>query len=143
MLIGEYQHGIDTKGRVFIPAKLREDLGEKFIISKGIGNCLFVFPATEWANFSSKLRTLPIADKAAQGFLRMLFASACECELDKQGRTLIPQRLREFAGIKEEAVVIGVMSRAEIWSKENWDAYNEGQAGDFEDTLAKLTELGI
>ncbi|MEZ4357289.1 MAG: division/cell wall cluster transcriptional repressor MraZ [Eubacteriales bacterium] len=143
MLIGEYRHSVDVKGRVFIPSKLREDLGEKFIVSKGIGNCLFVFGADEWATFSSRLKTLPIADKAVQDFLRMLFASACECELDKQGRALIPQRLRNHAGISDDAVIIGVMTRAEIWSGENWDKFNERQSEDFESALEKLSELGI
>lgn len=143
MLIGEYKHSVDTKGRVFVPSKFRDDLGEKFIVSKGIGNCLFVFSAEEWNNFSSKLRSLPISDTAVQNFLRMLFASACECELDKQGRTLIPQRLRDHAKISQDAVIIGLMTRAEIWSSENWDDFNNNQSTEFEETLAKLSELGI
>ena len=143
MLIGEYQHSVDEKGRVFMPSKLREDLGSKFIATRGIGRCLFVFSQEEWMNFSTKLRSLPMTDRSAQDFLRMLFASACECEPDKQGRILLPQRLREHAHIAGDAVIIGVMSRVEIWSKEDWAAYNEQSSKEYEDTLKQLSQLGI
>lgn len=143
MLIGEYQHSVDDKGRLFMPSKFREDLGPKFIVTRGIGKCLFVFSPEEWSNFATKLRTLPMTDTAAQDFLRMLFASACECEPDKQGRILLPQRIRELAGIAGEAVIIGVMSRAEIWSKANWEQYNQRTSEEYEQTLAKLSALGI
>jgi len=143
LLIGEFQHNVDQKGRLFVPAKFREELGETFVITRGIGACLFVFSNEEWVNFSKKLRALPMTDRRAQDFLRMLFAGACECEPDKQGRILLPQRLREHAGIEKEVVVIGVMSRMEIWAKTNWDTYNENTYSDFEETLMKMSELGI
>ncbi|MBE5758985.1 MAG: division/cell wall cluster transcriptional repressor MraZ [Clostridiales bacterium] len=143
MLLGEFQHSVDKKGRVFMPAKLREELGEKFIATRGIGKCLFVFPMDMWNELYEKLRQLPLTDKGAQQFTRMLFASATECEPDKQGRILLPQRLREYAGIDEEATVIGVMTRVEIWSPENWSEYNNGSEDDFDDTLANLAGRGI
>jgi MraZ protein len=143
MLIGTYTHNVDIKGRVFVPVKLREKLGERFIVTKGVGKCLFVFSISEWDNFSVKLKDLPISNAAAQSFLRMLFANACECEPDKQGRILLPQRLRQYIGLEKEAVVTGVMTRAEIWSKEGWDAYCEISDNEYEETLAKLSELGI
>ncbi|MEG0256872.1 MAG: division/cell wall cluster transcriptional repressor MraZ [Christensenella sp.] len=143
MLIGEYTHNLDVKGRVFMPAKFRDDLGESFIVTKGVGKCLFVFSLEEWANFSGKLKDLPVADAPAQSFARMLFASACECEGDKQGRILLPQRLRDYIGVIKETVIIGVMTRAEIWSQEGWAEYNDSAYKDYEATLAKLAELGI
>ena len=121
MLIGEYTHNIDAKGRIFMPAKFRDDLGESFIVTKGVGKCLFVFSSEEWENFAGKLKGLPISDVAAQSFTRMLFASACECEGDKQGRILLPQRLRDHIGVTKETVIIGVMTRAEICSNEVWE----------------------
>ncbi|MEG0833816.1 MAG: division/cell wall cluster transcriptional repressor MraZ [Christensenellaceae bacterium] len=143
MLIGEYSHNLDAKGRVFMPSKFRDDLGDNFIVTKGVGKCLFVFSKDEWTNFSQKLKVLPISDVAAQSFTRMLFASACECEGDKQGRILLPQRLRTHIGAVKETVIIGVMTRAEIWSKEGWEEYNASAYNDYEQTLAKLAELGI
>lgn len=143
MLIGEYQHGIDAKGRVFMPAKFREELGENFLVTKGIGKCLFVFSLEEWNKFADKLKLIPMTDTSSQSFIRMLFASACECEPDKQGRILLPQRLRDFCELTEEAVVIGVGSRVEVWSAQNWQKYNEGAYEDYEATLAKLAQLGI
>jgi MraZ protein len=143
LLIGEYQHSVDDKGRLFMPAKFREELGAKFVASRGIGQCLFVFSNDEWTKFSANLTQAPKSNIPAQDFLRLLFASACECEPDKQGRILLPQRLREFAGIEGEAVVIGLMNRAEIWSKQNWDEFNKRSSQDFEKTLENLAALGI
>ena len=143
MLIGEYQHNLDAKGRIFVPAKFREDLGEGFLVTKGIGKCLFVFSKVEWNNFSEKLRQIPMTDTSSQSFISMLFASACECDPDKQGRILLPQRLRDFAKAQKEMVFIGVGSRAEIWAKEVWDEYNESAYEDYEATLEKLAQLGI
>jgi MraZ protein len=143
MLIGTYNHNLDAKGRVFMPAKLREGLGEHFIVTKGVGRCLFVFSLEEWERFSEKLKNVPISNVAAQNFLRMFFANACECESDKQGRILIPQRLREYIAAEKEAVITGVMNRVEIWAKEGWEAYSERSDSEYEETLAQLAELGI
>lgn len=143
LLIGEYSHSLDPKGRVFMPAKFREELGEKFIVSRGIGKCLFVFEQNVWMEFAQKLKSIPITDQKAQVFLRMLFASACECEPDKQGRILLPARLRDYAGFTKEVVAIGVMSRVELWAAESWKEYNEQSSEDYESTLEKLAELGI
>lgn len=143
MLTGTYQHNLDVKGRVFMPAKLREKLGETFLVTKGIGKCLFVFSQEEWEAFAEKLKIAPLTDVAAQSFVRMLFANACDCEPDKQGRILLPQMLREHIEAKKELVIIGVGRRAEIWTKEGWDEYNAVTYKDYEQTLAKLAELGI
>ena len=143
MLIGEYTHSLDAKGRVFMPAKFREELGSKIIVSRGIGKCLFAFSEDVWMEFAAKLRNVPMTDQKAQVFLRMLFASACECEPDKQGRINIPARLRAYAGLQSEATVIGVMSRVEIWAPDGWEEYNSAALDDYESTLEKLSELGI
>ena len=141
MLIGEYEHSLDTKGRLIMPAKFREDIGEKFIITKGLDGCLFAFSLEEWKIFEQKLRSLPISNKDARAFSRFFFAGAIDCEIDKQGRFLISSNLREFAELQKEVVIVGMDSRIEIWSKEKWDEYNETQ--DSEDIAEKMSFLGI
>lgn len=120
MLIGEYKHVVDSKGRIILPSKFREELGERFILTKGLDNCLFGYSLKEWAVLEEKLKKLPLTSKEARTFLRFFFAGASECEVDKQGRVLIPQNLREYAGIQKEVFIIGVMTRIEIWSEDNW-----------------------
>ncbi|MGE5473338.1 MAG: division/cell wall cluster transcriptional repressor MraZ [Ignavibacteriales bacterium] len=142
MFIGEYQHTIDPKSRIIMPSKFREGLGEKFIVTKGLDNCLFVYSLEEWTNFENKLRTLPIADKAAREFIRFFFSGAAECEVDKQGRILIPSNLREFAKLDKEIVITGVSTRIEIWSKENWETYNNSGM-DADEIAEKMSQLGI
>ena len=143
MLISTYSHSMDSKGRVFMPAKFREELGEKFIVSQGIGKCLFVFSEEAWMEFASKLKAIPMTEKKAQQFLRVLFSSASECVPDKQGRILIPQRLREYADMKDEVVANGAMTRVELWSKEGWEAYLAEASDGYDDALEKLAEFGI
>ena len=122
MLIGEYAHTIDAKGRVFVPARLREDLGERFILSKGLDNCLFVYSAEEWAALESRIRALPLS-KGRQ-LQRFFFSGASEAEVDKQGRVLLPQNLRAYAGLERDAVIIGASTRAEIWDAKRWAEVN-------------------
>ena len=142
MLIGEYNHNIDSKGRLILPAKFRTELGERFIVTKGFDGCLYGYSVEEWRAIEEKIKTLPlVTGKDARNFTRFFFSSAIECEIDSQGRILISQNLREFAELKKEVVIIGVSSRIEIWSKEKWDEYNESQ--DSEDIAEKMTFLGI
>ena len=130
MLIGEYACSMDIKGRLNFPAKLREDLGERFIISKGLGDhCLCVYPMEEWKRKQDKLRALP-AVQAAE-LQRYLFSSAWEAEPDKQGRIVIPQNLRDFLGAEKEMMVIGSDNRCEIWSKQEWDRTREEMSPEF------------
>lgn len=143
MLIGEYSHSVDAKGRVFIPAKFREELGENFIVTRGTEECLFVFSPESWKEFAGKLQHIPVTDIESQKFLRLQFASATDCTPDKQGRILIPTRLREHAQLDKEVVAIGVMSRVELWSKENWEKYNAYGSSEYEAALRKLSGLGI
>ena len=125
MFIGEYEHSVDAKGRVIMPAKLREDIGEKFILTKGLDGCLFAYSQTEWANFEEKLKTLPLTNKNARDFVRFFLSGATECEIDKQGRFLIPNNLRSAANLNKEAIIIGVGTRLEIWDKETWQNCDE------------------
>ena len=143
MFIGEYQHSLDNKGRLIIPAKFREDLGDNFIITKGLDNCLFVYPKSEWEILEEKLKLLPLTSKDARAFVRFFFSGATECELDKQGRILIPSNLREHCRLEKDAVIIGVSNRVEIWSKEEWDLYNNDESLSYESIAEKMAELGI
>ncbi|RVU54847.1 division/cell wall cluster transcriptional repressor MraZ [Anaerosphaera multitolerans] len=143
MLIGEYRHSLDSKGRMIIPAKFRDELGEEFVMTKGLDNCLFVYPKDEWIKIENKLKNLPMTNKAVRSFVRTFFSGAVDQSLDKQGRVLIPQNLREHSQINKEAVVIGVSTRVEIWSTENWDSYNDDEGLSYEEMAEKMTELGI
>lgn len=143
MLIGEYEHSIDVKGRLIMPSKIREDLGEKFIITKGLDGCLFGFSKTEWANFEEKLKSLPLTNKNARDFVRFFLSGAIECELDKQGRFLISANLRQYAGMEKEVVIIGVGTRIEIWNKEKWTTYNSDENISPDDIAENMTMLGI
>lgn len=141
MLIGEYEHSLDAKGRLIMPAKLREDIGEKFIITKGLDGCLFAFSLEEWKNFEQKLKSLPISNKDARAFSRFFFAGAIDCEIDKQGRFLISSNLREFAELTKEVVIIGMDSRLEIWSKNKWQNTDDEISAD--EIAEKMEMLGI
>ncbi len=143
MLLGEYEHSIDTKGRIAMPAKLREGLGGKFIITKGLDGCLFVYAMDEWQHVEQKLASLPMSRKTARDFTRFLFGGACEGECDKQGRVLLPASLRRYAGLEREAVIVGVGSRAEIWDAAKWQQYNEESAEDVNELAEQLADLGI
>lgn len=143
MFIGEYNHSLESKGRVIIPSKFREQLGGYFIMTKGLDNCLFIYPIDEWRAFENKLKQLPITRKDARAFVRFFFSGATECELDKQGRILVPANLREHAELSKDAVIIGVSNRVEIWSKERWDIYNEDDSLSYENIAEKMAELGI
>ena len=143
MLIGEYEHSLDTKGRLIMPSKLREDIGEKFIITKGLDGCLFVFSQSEWANFEEKLKTLPLTNKNARDFVRFFLSGAIECEIDKQGRYLIAGNLREYASMDKEVVIIGVGTRIEIWNREKWKEYNSDENISADSIAENMTMLGI
>lgn len=135
MLIGEYQHNIDAKGRVIVPSKFREDLGECFYIAKGLDHCLFVFSPEEWARLQEKVRAMPISK--ARGLQRFFFSGAAEVVPDKQGRILIPQILRDHAGLTKDVTFIGASNRAEIWNTAAWNAFNDSLT---EDSIAEAMD---
>lgn len=142
MFIGEFNHSIDNKNRIILPAKFRDALGECFIITKGLDGCLYVFPRDEWEVLEKKLKELPLTSKDARAFVRFFFSGASEVNMDKQGRALIPQNLLEYAKIEKEVITIGVSNRIEIWGKTQWDSYNDEEIN-MEEIAEKMSELGI
>lgn len=141
MFMGEYNHTIDTKGRLIVPSKFRETLGDEFVVTKGLDGCLFVYDNTEWAAFEEKLKGLPLTNKDARAFVRFFLAGAATVEVDKQGRILLPSVLREFAQITKDAVLVGVASRIEIWSKEKWEAAANYE--DMDEIAEHMADLGL
>jgi len=143
MFIGEYQHTIDSKKRLALPVKFRKELGNRVVITRGLDNCLIVYPQKEWKVMSDKLGKLPASQPEARGFARIMLAGAMEVRLDKLGRILIPEYLKKYASLKKEVVVCGIFNRVEIWDAEKWRKYKENMEGKVEDLAAKLKELGI
>lgn len=141
MFMGEYNHTLDAKGRLIVPAKFREILGEEFVVTKGMDGCLFVFANSEWEAFAEKLHDLPMINKEARQFTRFFLAGADSVQTDKTGRILIPSNLRDYAGITKDAVLVGVGSRVEIWSKERWEGTVSFE--DMDDIAKHMIELGI
>jgi len=143
MFIGEYRHTIDIKKRLALPAKFRKELGKTIIITRGLDNCLVVYPSKEWQMVSDKLGKLPASQLEARGFARIMLAGAMAVELDRLGRILIPEYLKTYANLKKNVVICGLYNRLEIWESQNWETYKkkvEKEVGDF---AAKLGELGI
>ncbi len=141
MFMGEYNHTIDAKGRLIIPSKFREALGDTFVVTKGLDGCLFVYDNTEWNAFEEKLKSLPLTNKDARQFVRFFLAGAAEAEVDKQGRILIPNVLRDFAKLNKDVVLIGVGSRIEIWSRERFDEMATYE--DMDEIAEHMAELGL
>ncbi len=133
---------MDKKNRIIIPSKLREGLGEQFVMTKGLDSCLYIYPTTEWKILEAKLKSLPLTDKNARSFVRFFFSGANEMEPDKMGRVLIPQSLLSYAGISGEVVSVGMMDRVEVWSKEKWQEYSDSEM-DMDAIALKMNELGI
>jgi MraZ protein len=123
MFMGEYHHSIDNKGRLIVPSKFRDELGDMFIITRGLDQCLFGYPLSEWELIEEKLKGLPLTKKDARAFTRFFFSGATESELDKQGRINIPAPLLQYAKLEKECVILGVSNRIEIWSKQIWEDY--------------------
>ncbi len=142
MFYGEYEHSLDNKDRVIIPAKFREifkeNYAEKFYVTRGLDTCLFVFTEETWKVQEKKFRDMPFTKGEARKFNRLYFSGACDVVCDKQGRILIPSYLKEYAAIKEDVVIIGVSDRIEIWSKEKWKEFFDSNKGQFEDLAEKL-----
>lgn len=143
MFMGEYQHNIDIKGRMIVPAKFREALGESFVLTRGLDQCLFAYPMEEWKLLEEKLKKLPLTKKDARSFTRFFFSGAVECEVDKQGRINIPQTLRSYSKLDKECVVIGVSNRIEVWSKEAWEGYLSESEESFAEIAENLMDFDI
>jgi MraZ protein len=138
--MGEYNHTIDAKGRIIVPSKFREALGEEFVVTQGLDGCLFVYPNDEWMEFIAQLKNLP-GSKDARQLQRYFMAGAASCEVDKQGRILIPNKLRESAALEKEIVFVGVLNKIEIWSKERWEGNND--YGNMDQIAEHMSELGL
>ena len=120
MFMGEYSHTVDAKGRLIIPSKFREELGESFVVTRGMDGCLFIYSGEAWEKFEQKLATLPLVSKEARAFTRFFVSGAASCELDRQGRILVPATLREYAGLTKDVILAGSLDHIEVWSKERW-----------------------
>ncbi|MBI2640873.1 MAG: division/cell wall cluster transcriptional repressor MraZ [Candidatus Sungbacteria bacterium] len=143
MLIGEYKHTLDPKKRLAIPSKLRKELGERAVLTRGLDNCLFLYPMQEWQKLTEKLGQLPVGQGNTRSFLRLMLAGAVEVELDQLGRILIPDYLKNYAGLKQQTVIAGVHNRLELWDEERWESY-KGEVEKNTDMIAeKLGELGL
>lgn len=143
MLIGQYNHTIDAKKRLALPVKFRGELGSKVVITKGVENCLVVYTEKEWEVMSAKLANLPVSHQDARSFTRHLLASATEVEMDKLGRILLPDYLKNYADLKKNVVVAGLSNRLEIWDDQKWNKYSQQAEKGVEEIVSKLGPLGI
>jgi MraZ protein len=143
MLMGEFHHNLDEKGRIIIPSKLREELGENIIVTRGLEDCLFIYSEKEWSKVVSKLKELPFTKKDARSFTRMFLSGATSADFDKQGRIKIAPPLLEYASLKKECIVIGVNDRLEIWSKEKWDSFMNDATENLSDLADHLFETNF
>ncbi len=141
MFMGEYSHSIDAKGRLIIPAKFRELLGEEFVLTRGIDKCLWIYSMDEWSTIEEHLRNLPLTNKAARDFIRFFVSGASQCELDKQGRILVPVSLRKYANLEKDVVLAGSVNKIEVWSELRW---TENSNYDNMDAIAEqLQDMGV
>jgi len=143
MFIGEYTHNLDEKGRLAVPVKFRAALNKGAVVTRGLDNCLFVYTKTEWAKLAEKLSNLPISQSNSRAFARLMLAGAMELDIDKQGRAVLPEYLRAFAGLKKNIIVAGLYNRAEIWDEEKWNIYKGQTENNSSDIAEKMAELGI
>ena len=143
MLMGEFHHNIDEKRRIIMPSKLREELGNTIIITRGLEECLFIYSKEEWSQIVTKLKTLPFTKKDARSFTRVFLSGATETEFDKQGRIKLPLPLTEYATLLKECVIIGVNDRVEIWSKDNWNTFMNKSKEELSDLADHLFETDL
>lgn len=141
MFIGEYQHNIDEKGRLAVPVKFRVELQKGAVVTRGLDNCLFLYPQKDWEALANKLAKLPISQANTRAFARLMLAGAMDCDIDKQGRIMLPDYLRKYAGVRKKVVVAGLYNRLEIWDEEAWEKYKastEKRGGDIAEALGEL-----
>ncbi|MBT4120705.1 MAG: division/cell wall cluster transcriptional repressor MraZ [Candidatus Magasanikbacteria bacterium] len=143
MFIGEYSHNLDEKGRLAVPKKFRADLSKGAVVTRGLDNCLFLYTKIEWKKLADKLATLPFSQAKARAFARLMLAGAMDVGVDKQGRVMLPEYLRSFAGLKKQVVVAGLYNRLELWDQKNWEAYKTKSEKESENIAEDMFELGI
>jgi len=143
MFIGEYQHNVDSKKRLALPSKFRKELGRKVVVTRGLDKCLFVYPLNTWNEIAKKLGTLPMGESGTRSFVRLMLAGATDVEVDKQGRVLIPDYLKEYAGIKKGVIVAGLFNRLEVWNESKWKLYRNKAESKTDDIAEQLGKLGV
>lgn len=143
MFIGEYQHTVDDKGRLAIPAKFRKALSKGVVVTRGLDNCLFVFSAEEWKNLAQKLASLPMSQANSRAFARLMLAGAMDVKLDSQGRVMLPEYLRQYAKVSRDTVIAGLYNRLEVWDRKSWDRYKTKTESNSNGIAEKMGELGI
>ncbi|MFH1089849.1 MAG: division/cell wall cluster transcriptional repressor MraZ [Candidatus Uhrbacteria bacterium] len=143
MFIGEYQHSIDEKGRLAVPVKFRNELAQGAVVTRGLDSSLFLFPKEEWDKLATKLANLPLGQSDTRAFARLMLAGAMDVELDKQGRVILPEYLRQYAGLGKNVVVAGLYTRMEIWDATKWTAYKKATEADAEHIAERLGDLGV
>lgn len=143
MFIGEYHHAIDDKGRLAVPVKFREEIGESVVVTRGLDNCLFLYTQQEWTGLADRLSKLPVAKANTRAFARLMLAGAMELEVDKQGRVILPDYLRRYAGLKKKVVIAGLLNRLELWDSAAWQKYQTGTERKAGDIAEALGELGV
>jgi len=143
MFIGEYKHSIDNKKRLAIPVKFRKELGGKAVLTRGLDGCLFIFPQKEWEQLAEKLGRLPFGQQDSRGFVRLLLAGASEVEFDQLGRGLVPDFLKDYAGLKKEVVIAGLFNKLEVWDETRWSSYKANLEKNSDRIAEKLGELGV
>lgn len=143
MFMGEFHHSVDDKGRLIVPAKFRDDLGSSFVLTRGLDQCIFAYPRAEWTQLEQKLKALPFTKADARAFTRFFFSGACEVDLDKQGRIVLPSNLRTFAHLTKDCVVLGVSSRVEIWDRAVWESYYAKSEESFSDIAESIVDFDL
>jgi len=143
MFIGEYKHNIDEKGRLALPAKFRQELKDGAVVTRGLDNCLFLYTKKEWEKLAEKLANLPISQANSRAFARLMLAGAMDVEFDKQGRVVLPEYLRQFAGLKKSVVIAGLYTRLEIWDESAWKQYKAQTEAESGNIAERMAELGV
>lgn len=143
MFIGEYQHSIDPKKRLALPSKFRKELGKQVVVTRGLDKCLFIYPLKTWKDLAEKLGTLPMGESTTRSFVRLMLAGAVDSDVDSQGRILLPEYLKEYAGLAKSVVVAGLFNRLEIWDEKKWKSYRSKAEENTDEVAEQLGKLGI
>ena len=143
MFIGEYQHAIDPKKRLAVPSKFRVELKNKVVVTRGLDKCLFIYPMKVWQELAEKLGSIPVGESATRSFVRLMLAGATDVEIDKQGRVLIPDYLKEYAGLDRNVIIAGIYNRLEIWDELKWVEYKKSAEKNSDEIAEQLGKLGV
>jgi MraZ protein len=143
MFIGEYQHSIDPKKRLAVPSKFRNELKNKVVVTRGLDKCLFIYPMKVWEELAGKLGAIPVGESATRSFVRLMLAGATDVETDKQGRILIPDYLKEYAGLDKNVIIAGIYNRLEIWDETKWNEYKKSAEKNTDEIAEQLGKLGV